>query len=186
MGKGEVRKYDHVDLIEPRLLQNIVVVLSLLGVTSTVLFHAFLNARLLEACGSDPGPKPGGVEAPTSTTHCSGRRKSWFGGSLLARVAMLYVASRLFITLATVYLPLYIEETAVGGRQALATVPLASYTASFIAALLLKYMNRSCGTKVRLSIRFSILDLCRLFRVVLFSDFAERRSLLSTGRELRG
>jgi len=61
---------------------------------------------------------------------------------------MLYVASRLFITLATVYLPLYIEETKVDGKQALASVPLVSYVSSFTAALLLKYINRICGTKV--------------------------------------
>ena len=61
---------------------------------------------------------------------------------------MLYVASRLFITLATVYLPLYIEETDMNGKEALATVPLVSYLSSFIAALSLKYINKSCGTKV--------------------------------------
>lgn len=68
--------------------------------------------------------------------------------TLLLRVALLYVASRLFITLATVYLPLYIEETDVGGKQALATVPLTSYLASLIAALSLKYISKSFGTKV--------------------------------------
>lgn len=61
---------------------------------------------------------------------------------------MLYVASRLFITLATVYLPLYTEEAEVGGKRALATVPLVSYVSSFVAALLLKHINRYCGTKV--------------------------------------
>lgn len=75
---------------------------------------------------------------------------SWVDITILLRVAMLYVASRLFITLSTVYLPLYIEETEIGGKQALATVPLVSYVSSFVAALLLKYINRSCGTKVSL------------------------------------
>ncbi|KAF7989858.1 hypothetical protein HCN44_008532 [Aphidius gifuensis] len=59
-----------------------------------------------------------------------------------------YKFRELIITLATVYLPLYIEETDVGGKQALATVPLVSYLASFGAALTLKYINRSCGTKI--------------------------------------
>lgn len=149
--------------------QNIVVVLTLFGVVSTVLFHVFLNARLLEAIripprqspagsveANQPGPSTstGAASVTTTTTATSTpatepyRGKGWFSTSLLVRVALLYVASRLFITLATVYLPLYIEETEVGGRQALATVPLVSYSASFVAALLLKYINRSCGTKV--------------------------------------
>ncbi|XP_016838988.1 major facilitator superfamily domain-containing protein 12 isoform X1 [Nasonia vitripennis] len=149
--------------------RNIVVVLTLFGVVSTVLFHVFLNARLLEAIRTPPRPATAGsveanrpipststsavsvtteTTAPSTPVTGSYQRKGWFSTSLLVRVALLYVASRLFITLATVYLPLYIEETGIGGRQALATVPLVSYTASFVAALLLKYINRSCGTKV--------------------------------------
>ena len=148
-------------------------VLTLFGVCSTVLFHAFLNARLLEV-GNRPLTKPTagsaaeanqpGTSTATVTTTASPpptttsttkpfasdpQRKSWLVTSLLVRVALLYVASRLFITLAQVYLPLYIEETNVAGRQALATVPLTSYAASFVAAMMLKYINRSCGTKVR-------------------------------------
>ncbi|KAH0545603.1 major facilitator superfamily domain-containing protein 12-like isoform X1 [Cotesia glomerata] len=84
----------------------------------------------------------------TTTTSSTTTTKSSIGVKVLIRVALLYVASRLFITLATVYLPLYIEETDVGGKQALATVPLVSYIASFISALTLKYINQSCGTKI--------------------------------------
>lgn len=83
-----------------------------------------------------------------SSTISTTTVKSSIGVKVLIRVALLYVASRLFITLATVYLPLYIEETDVGGKQALATVPLVSYIASFVSALTLKYINKSCGTKV--------------------------------------
>lgn len=150
--------------------QNIAVVLTLFGATSTILFHAFLNARLLEVYT----PTKGGLEAnllnishsSSASTHfnTSGRffstaeirrskKSTWFSRGLLARVALLYVASRLFITLATVYLPLYIEETEAADRQALATVPMVSYTTSFVTAFLLKYINRSCGSKVRFGLQ---------------------------------
>lgn len=122
------------------MLQNIVLVLTSLGLIATVFFHIFLKAHFLERATS---PKAN-IEEPIG----SNRRVSWIDITILLRVAMLYVASRLFITLSTVYLPLYIEETEIGGKQALATVPLASYVSSFVAALLLKYINRSCGTKV--------------------------------------
>ncbi|EFN71460.1 Uncharacterized MFS-type transporter C19orf28 [Camponotus floridanus] len=121
--------------------RNIVLVLTTLGLTATVFFHIFLKANLLERATSS---KTNIEEAIRS----SNRRISWLDITILLRVAMLYVASRLFITLSTVYLPLYIEETEIGGKQALATVPLVSYVSSFVAALLLKYINRSCGTKV--------------------------------------
>lgn len=121
--------------------RNIVLVLTTLGLIATVFFHIFLKANLLERTTSS---KTNIEEAIKS----SNRRISWLDITILLRVAMLYVASRLFITLSTVYLPLYIEETEIGGKQALATVPLVSYVSSFVAALLLKYINRSCGTKV--------------------------------------
>uniref|UniRef100_A0ABD2XLR2 Major facilitator superfamily (MFS) profile domain-containing protein n=1 Tax=Trichogramma kaykai TaxID=54128 RepID=A0ABD2XLR2_9HYME len=150
--------------------RNIAVVITLLGVVASILFHAFLNARLLEAYtgrnggSSSKATTPSNVEAAaispvegaglfTSAAQTSigppqQRRKSSIQTNVLATVAMLYVASRLFITLATVYLPLYIEEVDEGGRQALATVPLVSYCASFATAMLIKYINRSCGAKL--------------------------------------
>lgn len=124
-------------------LQNIVLVLTTLGLTATVFFHIFLKANLLER---ETSPKAN-IEEPIGSSN---RRMSWIDITILLRVAMLYVASRLFITLSTVYLPLYIEETEIGGKQALATVPLVSYISSFVAAFLPKYINRSCGTKVSL------------------------------------
>ncbi|KAJ8678612.1 hypothetical protein QAD02_014399, partial [Eretmocerus hayati] len=151
--------------------RNIVVVLCLFGSISTILFHAFLKARLLEASGgSSPARTSSAASVEASFQQQDGgnglirngkenfgvRRSSiasasstsgWLSAGVLGRVALLYVASRLFITLATVYLPLYIEETAIAGRQALATVPMLSYSSSFVTALLLKYINRSCGTK---------------------------------------
>lgn len=120
--------------------RSIVIICTAIGITATVLFHVFLKARHLE------NPVP--THAKESDDAPLSDRRNWSGTTLLLRVALLYVASRLFITLAMVYLPLYIEESAVGGKQALATVPLASYLASFVAALGLKHINRSCGTKV--------------------------------------
>lgn len=124
-------------------LQNIALILAALGLIATVCFHVFLKASLLEQTS-----KPNVEEPAKLSDVTSNRRVSWIGITVLLRVAMLYVASRLFITLATVYLPLYIEETKVDGKQALASVPLVSYVSSFTAALLLKYINRICGTKV--------------------------------------
>ncbi|XP_017878226.1 major facilitator superfamily domain-containing protein 12-like [Ceratina calcarata] len=125
--------------------RNIVLTLTAIGLATTVLFHVFLKADLLENFDLNKGNVE---EARRLINNSQNDRSSWLGTTILLRVAMLYVASRLFITLATVYLPLYIEETDVDGKEALATVPLVSYTSSFVAALLLKYINKSCGTKI--------------------------------------
>ncbi|XP_066589941.1 major facilitator superfamily domain-containing protein 12-like [Prorops nasuta] len=134
--------------------RNIVLVLTSLGLTATFFFHLFLKAHLLESEKTTTSGKSNSEttrlleeqENDLGTDRSETRNK--LSLSILLSVALLYVASRLFITLATVYLPLYIEESEVGGKQALATVPLVSYLSSFAAALLLKYINRSCGTKM--------------------------------------
>jgi len=132
----------------PRL-QSIVSIVTSLGVTASVLFHVFLRANLLEQTGAHENGARNEQQTKSPLSNSLERRLSWSVVTVLSRVAMLYVASRLFITLATVYLPLYTEEIRVGGKQALASVPLASYASSFVAALLLKYINRRCGTKVQ-------------------------------------
>lgn len=137
-----VVKLDQQDIHKFR---KIVLVLTGVGVTTSTLFHVLLKGSLLE---NKPPSKPNIEDASGNIDAMRGNRLSWIGTSILLRVAMLYVASRLFITLATVYLPLYIEESDIDGKEALATVPLVSYVSSFIAALLLKYINKSCGTKI--------------------------------------
>ncbi|KZC04412.1 Major facilitator superfamily domain-containing protein 12 [Dufourea novaeangliae] len=125
--------------------RNIVLTLTFIGMVTTIFFHVLLKGHLLES----PAPHKGNVEESRRLLdNPPNNRSSWFSSTILLRVAMLYVASRLFITLATVYLPLYIEETDIDGKEALATVPLVSYVSSFVAALLLKYINKSCGTKM--------------------------------------
>ncbi|TGZ49995.1 putative MFS-type transporter [Temnothorax longispinosus] len=65
------------------------------------------------------------------------RRISWAGITILLRVAMLYVASRLFITLATVYLPLYIEETKVDAAAAVTEFVGSNTTIVYVIAVLI-------------------------------------------------
>ncbi|XP_078048106.1 major facilitator superfamily domain-containing protein 12 isoform X2 [Augochlora pura] len=123
--------------------RNIVLTLTFIGLITSVLFHVYLKGHLLE----NP-QRHKGVEESQRLIENSPHRSTWLNTTILLRVAMLYVASRLFVTLATVYLPLYIEEADIDGKEALATVPLVSYVSSFVAALTLKYLNKSCGTKM--------------------------------------
>ncbi|XP_024940527.1 major facilitator superfamily domain-containing protein 12 isoform X2 [Cephus cinctus] len=125
--------------------RNIVLICTGLGVVATVLFHIFLKTRHIEQLNGGICTK--NQEPDTLIENVTRRRFTWSATTLLLRVALLYVASRLFITLATVYLPLYIEELDVGLKQELATIPLTSYLSSFAAAILLKYITEPCGTK---------------------------------------
>ncbi|XP_034935134.1 major facilitator superfamily domain-containing protein 12-like isoform X1 [Chelonus insularis] len=136
--------------------RNIVLIITTCGVATTIAFHAFLKSHLLESRSISSKIDRDSISNSLmiennnnhNNYHTNYHSTTWLSITFLLRVALLYVASRLFITLATVYLPLYIEETDVGGKQALATVPLVSYLASLITSLLFKYINRSCGSKI--------------------------------------
>lgn len=65
------------------------------------------------------------------------------------------MASRLFTTLTLIYIPLYLDEKGYISevirkeyRQAIASVPLVCFLASFITSILLKYRTNRCSDKV--------------------------------------
>uniref|UniRef100_A0A182Q0R5 Major facilitator superfamily (MFS) profile domain-containing protein n=1 Tax=Anopheles farauti TaxID=69004 RepID=A0A182Q0R5_9DIPT len=85
-------------------------------------------------------------------------KKNFFKSPLLYQNALLYVFSRLFMTTSLVYMPLWLDERAYqpdvtpaennANVEHLATVPLVSFLASFVASLLLKYTNRFVGNSL--------------------------------------
>uniref|UniRef100_A0A182R8M0 Major facilitator superfamily (MFS) profile domain-containing protein n=1 Tax=Anopheles funestus TaxID=62324 RepID=A0A182R8M0_ANOFN len=85
-------------------------------------------------------------------------KKNFFKSPLLYQNALLYVFSRLFMTTSLVYMPLWLDERAYqpdvtpaennANVEHLATVPLVSFLASFVASLLLKYTNRFIGNSL--------------------------------------
>lgn len=92
-------------------------------------------------------------------------RKNFFKSPLLYQNALLYVFSRLFLTTSLVYMPLWLNErsyvpappsngsgieilTEGTNIENIATVPLASFVASFIASMLFKQTDRFIGHKV--------------------------------------
>jgi len=66
----------------------------------------------------------------------------------LYQVALLYMATRLFVNLSQVYIPLYLHESLGMGAESLAVIPLVMFLASFAMSLLVKILNKKCGRKV--------------------------------------
>ncbi|XP_065083407.1 major facilitator superfamily domain-containing protein 12-like [Ochlerotatus camptorhynchus] len=83
-------------------------------------------------------------------------KKNFFKSPLLYQNALLYVFSRLFMTTSLVYMPLWLDERSFqpdpvqnnASVEHLATVPLVSFLASFIASLVLKYTNKYVGNSL--------------------------------------
>lgn len=61
---------------------------------------------------------------------------------------MVYFASRMFISISLVYMPLYLTEQAEKEAEFIASVPLISYISSLIASLIVRQMGPMCSSKV--------------------------------------
>lgn len=92
-------------------------------------------------------------------------QKNFLKSAILYQNALLYVFSRLFMTTALVYIPLWLDERSsapITDRRTMpstdasvehiATVPLISFLASFIAAVSMNHATRCIGHKVAYSI----------------------------------
>lgn len=96
-------------------------------------------------------------------------RKNFFKSSLLYQNALLYVFSRLFMTTALVYIPLWLDERSYTSSHAkhmssrrsgadggdsdknvehIAIIPMISFLSSFVASLAMKYTTRFCGHRI--------------------------------------
>jgi Na+/melibiose symporter-like transporter len=66
----------------------------------------------------------------------------------LYQVALVYMATRLFVNLSQVYIPLYLHESLNMTAESLAVIPLVMFVSSFVVSLLVKVLNKKCGRKV--------------------------------------
>lgn len=175
--------------------KDISLILSLAGIVMTVLFYFSLvfngyDDRRRQALAQSNSGSPKRINSPQTTVGeeesqlllNDERRRlplapqptvNFFKSARLYQNAFLYVFSRLFMTTALVYIPLWLDERAwkpaatavrpfastdrypsiIGGAddssvEHIATVPLVSFMASFVASLLMKGSTRFMGHRV--------------------------------------
>lgn len=120
------------------------------------------------------------IKANTAVAVVVAPKKNFFKSPLLYQNALLYVFSRLFMTTSLVYMPLWLNERSyvpsppanisiieasgfLGDGKSIeniATVPLSSFIASFIASMLFKQTNRIIGHKVGYLIGMNLVISC--------------------------
>lgn len=66
----------------------------------------------------------------------------------LYQVALVYMATRLFVNLSQVFIPLYLHESLNMGAESLAVIPLVMFLASFMMSFLVNVINKKCGRKL--------------------------------------
>lgn len=103
------------------------------------------------------------AEVPAVATDVPRQRKNFFKSPKLYQNALLYVFSRLFMTTALVYIPLWLDERSSNENsfnnlslidpnvpadksvEHIATVPMVSFISSFLSSMAMKYSNRLFG-----------------------------------------
>ncbi|KAG4066654.1 hypothetical protein HA402_007290 [Bradysia odoriphaga] len=152
--------------------RNVSLILSLIGVLVTVVFHFSLSAsgynhRRKLALERHRRPSvtkdllnKSDAKISSDGSPASDRLKILLKSPLLYQNAFLYVFSRLFMCTALVYIPLWLDErtmisesetTSETGSKSvehIATIPLISFLSSFIASMAMKYSNRIFGHRV--------------------------------------
>ncbi|KAF2905186.1 hypothetical protein ILUMI_00996, partial [Ignelater luminosus] len=155
--------------------REIALIITFIGLSSSLLFYCgtkSTNDQYYENIS----------ESDASENHF--KQNQPFGdllkSSAIYQVSLLYMASRLFTTLNLIYIPLYLEERHVSInsnddeiRQTIASVPLASFLASFITSILLKWRSRYFGENVTYFIG-SILSLAGCLWIALGVDSDSR------------
>ncbi|KAK5639096.1 hypothetical protein RI129_011588 [Pyrocoelia pectoralis] len=106
-----------------------------IGVLCTLIFHIFVKEQ------DDYGG--GNVHAGQLRTSIS----EIFRNVQIYQVAVTYMATRLFVNLSQVFIPLYLHETLNMVASALALIPLIMYIGSFVTSMCIEKLNRSFGRK---------------------------------------
>lgn len=75
------------------------------------------------------------------------KKVDWFKELPFYQIAVLYMATRLYVNLYQVYIPLYVQETLKLSETFIATVPFAMYLAGFLGSLVMKEINKKIGRK---------------------------------------
>lgn len=166
------------------LLQDVSLILTLVGLSMTVCFHFSLSLsgygqrrrqalqhqptrrRSAESIAKRNDTESSAIVASTETRQ----RKNFLKSPLLYQNAFLYVFSRLFMTTALVYIPLWLDERTLTpvlpssanqfnpfadiqpdndkSVEHIATVPLVSFLSSFVSSMAMKFSHRLFGHHV--------------------------------------
>ncbi|XP_068916276.1 major facilitator superfamily domain-containing protein 12-like isoform X1 [Tenebrio molitor] len=139
IGPGDFYKFKEIALI-----------ITLIGIFSSLIFYC---GALTKEDQTDYATIPGDESVDSSGLVTNEDVTHFLKSSIIYKVSLMYMASRLFTTLTLIYIPLYLDEKGAGSestgdgiRQTIASVPLVCFVASFLTSILVKF--RWCGDKV--------------------------------------
>lgn len=137
---------DQIGPEDAKDFRNIALICCAVGAVFSLIFHLgvreppFIPHKRqceLAASGEKKGPPPAKKM----------KKRDWFKELPFYQIAILYMATRLYVNLYQAYIPLYVQETLQLDQTFLATVPFAMYLAGFTGSLVMKEINKKIGRK---------------------------------------
>jgi len=153
-GMGEDKEISQSD--QP-VFRNIMLVCIGIGITSTTCFHILVKetAKDIDDIGAEVDDKKDiKMEEMTLGLELDTNREVksitwWLRLPSLYLVALVYMATRLFLNISQSYIPFYIQDSLkVEDASMVARVPLVMFAASFVASFPTKIANRYVGRHV--------------------------------------
>ncbi|XP_039277978.1 major facilitator superfamily domain-containing protein 12-like isoform X2 [Nilaparvata lugens] len=125
------------------IFQYVTVIILVIGTFTSLLYHIGVKERIRD----DAILQPGDTEFYQRTKFAD-LFKDWH----LYKVAIVYMATRLFVNMSQVLIPLYLQYFLLLPSESIATVPFVVFTMSFLTSLIIKPLNQRFGRKLAYSL----------------------------------
>lgn len=139
---------NHIGPEDATRFRNIALICCGVGAVFALIFHIGVKEPPFVPCKKRcelPSDCKGEKKQPDPPATM--RKLDWFKELPFYQIAVLYMATRLYVNLYQAYIPLYVQETLKLDQTFLATVPFAMYLAGFTGSLLMKEINKKIGRK---------------------------------------
>lgn len=145
LGISEVKE-DHISHADSAVFKNLALAMTGTGAFFSLIFHVFVKEPSHQEFHSTSQCSIQAGDHIDTRPHL--RWKDWFKQPQFYQIAVLYMASRLYVNLSQVYMPLYIQDSLGLSKDKIAIIPLVIYVSGFLASFLMKMLNKVLGNKV--------------------------------------
>ncbi|KAH9515254.1 Major facilitator super domain-containing protein 12 [Bulinus truncatus] len=119
-----------------------------IGLITNIIFHLGTKEKSNNV-GTAPSSSGNQNSIEQSTVmHSKMKWKDWLKEKQFYQIALLYMATRLYINVSQVYFPMYATEPIQLKKESIALLPLVSYVSSFVMSLVSPFINKYFGRKV--------------------------------------
>ncbi|KAK0057321.1 major facilitator superfamily domain-containing protein 12-like isoform X2 [Biomphalaria pfeifferi] len=136
LSQQDAPKFQHLSLISIGI-----------GVITNIIFHLGTKEKVTNLENqTNSNPNESSIEK-SAVIHSKMNWKDWLKQKQFYQIALLYMATRLYINVSQVYFPMYVTEPLQLTKSSIALLPLVSYVSSFVMSMVSPYLNRYLGRK---------------------------------------